>query len=44
MRTHREMRAGGRRLVLRDASPPLAHLLQLTLLDRTFDLEPAGPG
>ena len=44
IRVHRVLRAEGRRLVLRDPAPPVARLLELTLLDRTLSIEgvPAG--
>ncbi|HET6692614.1 MAG TPA: STAS domain-containing protein [Miltoncostaeaceae bacterium] len=39
IRMHRLLAAEGRRLVLREPAPPLARLLELTMLERTFAVE-----
>jgi anti-sigma B factor antagonist len=44
IRMHRGLRDDGRRLVLRDPAPPVARLLELTLLDRTLAVEGAPAG
>jgi stage II sporulation protein AA (anti-sigma F factor antagonist) len=42
IRTHRALRDDGRRLVLRDPTPPVARLLELTLMDATLVIEGAS--
>ena len=44
IRVHRGLRDGGRRLVIRDPVPPVARLLELTLLDRMVAVEGAPVG
>ncbi len=39
IRMHRSLRDDGRRLILRDPAPPVARLLELTMLDRALAVE-----
>lgn len=39
IRVHRALRHDGRRLALRDPAPPVARLLELTLVDRALAIE-----
>jgi anti-anti-sigma factor len=42
IRLHRDLREDGRRLILGRPAPPVAHLLELTLLDRLLAVEGQG--